>query len=240
MSFTCTTCRVAFQDTELHRQHYKSDWHRYNLKRKVADLPSVTAEEFQKRVLAERNKSDLPYESLYCKICRKPFNAKKQYDNHLISKRHKENSIRHAASESGEASQDVEGGDNVSSGLGNSVSTNDRDNTQPGKNTSTINEVEINSDVESVDSDEWIEDTENPAESNNCLFCNHHSRSLSRNLMHMTVAHSFFVPDLEYCVDVKGLLVYLGEKIFVGYMCIWCNTSGKRIILVSFCFFFFQ
>ena len=38
----------------LQKEHYKSDWHRYNLKRKVADLPPVTAENFQERVLAQR------------------------------------------------------------------------------------------------------------------------------------------------------------------------------------------
>jgi hypothetical protein len=28
----------------MQREHYKTDWHRYNLKRKVVDLPPVTAE----------------------------------------------------------------------------------------------------------------------------------------------------------------------------------------------------
>lgn len=64
-SFTCINCRVAFADADLQRSHYKSDWHRYNLKRKVADLPPVTAENFQARVLAQRaqvnNKLSLQY-----------------------------------------------------------------------------------------------------------------------------------------------------------------------------------
>ncbi len=54
-SFTCITCRVAFNDADLQRAHYKTDWHRYNLKRKVAELPPVTAENFQQRVLAQRS-----------------------------------------------------------------------------------------------------------------------------------------------------------------------------------------
>ena len=33
--YTCITCRVGFRTAELQRNHYKSDWHRYNLKRKV-------------------------------------------------------------------------------------------------------------------------------------------------------------------------------------------------------------
>ena len=53
-SYTCISCRVAFADGEIQRAHYKTDWHRYNLKRKVADMPPVTAENFQERVLAQR------------------------------------------------------------------------------------------------------------------------------------------------------------------------------------------
>jgi hypothetical protein len=33
--FTCMTCRVGFAAAAAHREHFKSDWHRYNLKRKV-------------------------------------------------------------------------------------------------------------------------------------------------------------------------------------------------------------
>lgn len=45
-----------------------------------------------------------------------------------------------------------------------------------------------------------------------CLFCPHHSRSLLKNLAHMTTVHSFFLPDVEFLVDLKGLIRYLGEQ----------------------------
>lgn len=32
----------------------------------------------------------------------------------------------------------------------------------------------------------------------------------------MTIVHSFFIPDIEFCTDVNGLLRYLGEKITEG------------------------
>jgi len=37
--FTCMTCRVGFAAAAAHREHFKSDWHRYNLKRKVRVHP---------------------------------------------------------------------------------------------------------------------------------------------------------------------------------------------------------
>lgn len=45
-----------------------------------------------------------------------------------------------------------------------------------------------------------------------CLFCSHHSRSLLRNVAHMTKEHSFFIPDVEFLVDLGGLIRYLGES----------------------------
>ena len=47
-NFTCLACRVTFINAELQREHYRSEWHRYNLKRKVAELPPVTKEAFEK------------------------------------------------------------------------------------------------------------------------------------------------------------------------------------------------
>lgn len=75
---------------------------------------------------------------------------------------------------------------------------------------------EEESDIDEVDSDEWDDDAENPIDNNDCLFCMHHSRNFIKNLEHMTTVHSFFIPDIEYCTDLNGLLRYLGEKISEG------------------------
>ncbi|KAF7361186.1 Cytoplasmic 60S subunit biogenesis factor [Mycena sanguinolenta] len=58
-----------------------------------------------------------------------------------------------------------------------------------------------------------------------CLFC---WRSLGDNLMHMFTAHSFFVPDAEYLIDIQGLISYLSEKITVGNVCIYCSGKGRE------------
>ncbi|XP_033350886.1 zinc finger protein 622 [Bombus vosnesenskii] len=221
--FTCITCRVAFRDLDIQRQHYKSDWHRYNLKRKVAELPPASVEEFQKRVITQRTKGYKEKEegTISCKICKKNFNTRNQYENHLLSKKHKEKCAKQNVPFETE-NEDLE--NNAGPSFGSVI----KKNVQGKVSVKQLSEdMEVDSDIESINSDEWMEDTENPVTNNNCLFCNHHSRSLVRNLKHMTIAHSFFVPDPEYCTDIKGLLVYLGKKIFAGYMCIWCNDSGR-------------
>ncbi|GCC17071.1 hypothetical protein chiPu_0020469 [Chiloscyllium punctatum] len=60
-----------------------------------------------------------------------------------------------------------------------------------------------------------------------CLFCSHHSRSLLKNIDHMTKTHRFLIHDIEYFVDLKGLMKYLGEKVGLGNVCLWCNEKGR-------------
>ncbi|KAK1345295.1 hypothetical protein QTO34_014006 [Cnephaeus nilssonii] len=91
-TYTCITCRVAFDDPELQRAHYKTDWHRYNLKRKVADMAPVTAEGFQERVRAQRAVAEQESQgtATYCTVCSKKFACLNAYENHLKSRRHVE------------------------------------------------------------------------------------------------------------------------------------------------------
>lgn len=44
-SFKCNTCSAFFPESAQHRAHFKSDWHRINLKRKLQKLPLVSSEE---------------------------------------------------------------------------------------------------------------------------------------------------------------------------------------------------
>lgn len=61
-----------------------------------------------------------------------------------------------------------------------------------------------------------------------CLFCNNLSDTMDGNTKHMLSAHSFFVAMPEFCKDVKGLLLYLHEKIEVGLMCLYCENKGGK------------
>ena len=94
--YTCITCHVAFYNSELQRAHYKTDWHRYNLKRKVADLGPITADEFAKKVEAiqqQQKRSEKSIDvnnqtTLTCKDCSKVFTSENGILNHMKSKRH--------------------------------------------------------------------------------------------------------------------------------------------------------
>ena len=49
-SFTCNTCGLAFPTSGGQKEHMRSDWHRYNLKRRVAQLPSISMDTFNEKV----------------------------------------------------------------------------------------------------------------------------------------------------------------------------------------------
>lgn len=43
---TCSYCQVEFSDVAKQREHYKLDWHRYNLKQSLLGRESVTEAQF--------------------------------------------------------------------------------------------------------------------------------------------------------------------------------------------------
>ncbi|KAL2133455.1 hypothetical protein VTI74DRAFT_2297 [Chaetomium olivicolor] len=91
--YTCNTCQVAFRNTDLQRAHMRSDWHRYNLKRRVASLPPISSELFTDKVLqaraettAQANKAGF---ERACETCQKTYYSENSFRNHISSAKHK-------------------------------------------------------------------------------------------------------------------------------------------------------
>ncbi|XP_016042544.1 cytoplasmic 60S subunit biogenesis factor ZNF622 [Erinaceus europaeus] len=292
-TYTCITCRVAFRDAELQRAHYKTDWHRYNLRRKVAAMAPVSAEGFQERVWAQRAQAEQEGRATatYCTVCGKRFASLNAFENHLRSRRHLE--LEKKAVQAASRRVQMLNAKNLEKGLAADGLDKDAVNAaiqqaikaQPSPKKAPAaergpgtpdgdaadkpprlqwfeqqarklarlqdedddgDEDEDLDDWEDVDTDEELEceDTEGLEEVEeegearagpppgaipvtDCLFCSHHSSSLVKNVAHMTKVHSFFIPDIEYLSDLKGLIRYLGEKVGVGKICLWCNEKGK-------------
>jgi len=58
-----------------------------------------------------------------------------------------------------------------------------------------------------------------------CLFDDHESGSMEENLAYMSSKYSFFIPHREYLTKPKELLLYLTEKIYTGYTCLYCDRA---------------
>ncbi|KAI5807349.1 zinc finger protein [Peziza echinospora] len=92
--FTCNTCQVAFRSSEQQRNHMHTDWHRYNLKRRITSLPPLTSELFAEKVLHIQATSRLQKEKASfektCTPCGKTYFSENAYANHLTSSKHKQ------------------------------------------------------------------------------------------------------------------------------------------------------
>lgn len=91
--YTCNTCQVAFRNIDLQKGHMRSDWHRYNLKRRVASLPPISSEVFTEKVLQSRAEvtaqTDKASFETTCEACSKTYFSENSYKNHISSKNHK-------------------------------------------------------------------------------------------------------------------------------------------------------
>lgn len=92
--FTCTTCKVVFDDFSAQRVHYQSDWHRYNLKRKTVNLDSLPEEEYLLRRRQAEASASLTLKQqtaqffAKCLTCKKTFTTQAGLTQHQQSKKH--------------------------------------------------------------------------------------------------------------------------------------------------------
>ena len=161
-------------------------------------------------------------------MSRKTYTTENAYRSHIQSKKHKENELKAALQpHSSESQQDEVSSAHVdpprSSPLPVISETFLPKNSTLGV-PETVTEDEINETI-----DAKIAAARSRLSPTSCLFCTHTSPSLSENLTHMASAHSFFIPDAEYLIDLPGLITYLGEKIAVGNVCIYCNGKGREL-----------
>ncbi|KAJ2962913.1 hypothetical protein NQZ79_g1984 [Umbelopsis isabellina] len=203
--YTCLACQVAFQTSEKQRNHYRTDWHKYNLKRKVAELAPINAEQFAQKVLAqqargreEEERLDLVYD---CILCQKTYRSEQAFTNHVQSKKHKE------LEQKAELLQDLPK-EMLTASKGRLLE--DYDDESMSDNFSHASRLEV---IEEPDKD--------------CLFCIHHSNDIDGNLRHMKANHGFFLPDPEFLKDASGLLHHLTNKLVQEHMCLYCNGRGK-------------
>ncbi|CAJ0828632.1 10270_t:CDS:10 [Entrophospora sp. SA101] len=225
----CSACQVGFSSAELQRNHYVSDWHRYNLKRKVVDLSPVTLEVFTQKVLAQQRKNQIAIEkenfSVECGVCNKIYYSNNAYVNHLKSNKHK---VAETRSTTTTSISDTKTKDSL---LKNTSNINvDDDNNDSQKMPKKEQEIKVLTMEDETSTlllvDKKIETSIRLGEMD-CLFCAHKSDTFDDNITHMAKVHSFFIPEVEYLVNIRGLIKYLGEKISVGNVCLYCNGRGK-------------
>lgn len=153
----------------------------------------------------------------------KSFSSENSFRSHIQSKKHRE---REAALASGVDVLHEVGANGTAAAPGESTTVRtDNDQTMASEDE---DEAEQMDEDEDYDIEEAIAASRRRMGSGDCLFCSHRSANIDENLAHMTGVHSFFIPDRDILVDLAGLLAYLGEKIAVGNLCLFCPNGGKE------------
>ncbi|CAI5702870.1 hypothetical protein KXD40_004158 [Peronospora effusa] len=236
--FTCTACRLEFASPAEQKDHFRMDWHRYNLKRKVVELPPVSEEQFdfrmrkvheekeaqvandpkeKQRARKEEMKKAGVKKGMKCVACNKAFTTINAYENHLISKKHlinvKKNPEVATTMEMVEKQMEV-------TALNEAIDEDSTATWTTQKDVKKMTEEELAKEIE-----EYKKHV--PLEKEDCIFCTHQAVDFDANLDHMLKEHGFFIPDVEFLVDLEGLINYLAEKVKIGFYCLYCNGKGK-------------
>lgn len=223
----------------------QADWHRYNLKRRVASLPPLSSEIFTEKVLANKasaaaSAAKASFEKS-CTVCTKTYFSENAYNNHLNSSKHKIN-----VGKTGRGAQL----DDTASVSGSMVSSAFSLGESMAESEATVNGDEELSEVveslkstkldtkESVSQKDETDETAAEDESSDaastkglfdpltdCLFCNYKSPNFSLNITHMGRIHGMFVPEKEYLVEPENLIKYLHEKIHTYNECLKCHKQ---------------
>ena len=198
----CNHCLYVSKTYEEMKEHYKSEFHKYNLNRVTMNLAPLSFEDYKRKKdffmkkMEEKKKTEealkLQSQNLFCEICSKKFNSAKKLDEHLISKTHLKN----------KAKKDEEKKDEE-------IST-----------TSSKNEIKEIKEIKSKEPEKTTLD-----DNTFCLFCNFKSDNLKNNFYHMVQTHNLEIPFIFYIKSYEELIKILAKKIFVYHACFTCDTQ---------------
>jgi hypothetical protein len=205
-SSTCNSCNVTFS-LEDAKAHYSTPFHNANVKRRLADLAPLTLAAFQRASAAEAAaaaaRAAAEEAVLYiCDACHKTFSSEGQFRAHNTSGRHRERVRELLAARAG-----------AGGGGGGGVAGAGATDAAPAAG------------AEQEEKEEKEETLEVGA--THCVFCWAAADSLEANFLHMRSAHSFSLPDAEFCVDPAGLVERLHEMVIEGGRCLLCPPPRR-------------
>ena len=201
----CNHCLYVSKTYEEMKEHYKSEFHKYNLNRVTMNLAPLSYEDYKRKKdffmkkMEEKKKAEeslkLKSQNLFCEICSKKFNSSKKLEEHLNSKNHLKN----------KAKKDEEKKDEISE-----ISTSSKNEIKEPKNKepekTTLDDITC------------------------CLFCNFKSDNLKNNFYHMVQMHNLEIPFIFYIKNHEELIKILAKKIFVYHACFTCDTQRFETI----------
>ncbi|EPE32325.1 C2H2 and C2HC zinc finger [Glarea lozoyensis ATCC 20868] len=197
-NLSCAACQISLVDRESQRKHNQSDWHVYNLKRRIAELPSLSLEDFENKVkparLAEASVEASGF-SRTCLACAKSYHNPKSWDNHCKTLSHAKKTEE-------------------------SPSKNSSSPT-----TAELSDKGLDYEGEDEGEDEISGEADAEFDPADCLFCDIQSSDPESNIQHMHKAHGLFIPDQDRLTDIETFLAYLHTIIADFHECLYCGST---------------
>ncbi|KAA3673661.1 pre-60S factor REI1 [Paragonimus westermani] len=201
----CSSCSISL-DPDERVLHVKSEWHVYNLKRVVANLPPISEELFnQKKQFFSEPITKIEKKS-YCEACKSSFINSRSYEAHLKSKKH----ILNAHSGKKESTSASEAANIPNSSKHSILETSDEMNKAP-------QSLPLGS---CIFCDRRLSTC--PSE----LRTEEQKQLLAKRVLaHMLDVHGFVLPYEHKLVDAAGLLIELGRVVGEERACLACGRQ---------------
>lgn len=239
----CSTSGTYMVSKDELSEHYRSDFHRYNLKRKIAGLAPVTREWYEARKAQLLASSAAPVQRIWFD----PLTRKKFYTENTYAAYTRSNKYQDLVKRSGQpapaavvtlrverrqqqpaaaaeplaklAEADAKGLFKIKPAERPDGGGGDESDGHEGQGS----EWGTDSDQEMEEEREWEE-----WDVRRCLFDNTMLESLEGNLEYMLRNFGFYLPDAQYLVDPEGLVKYLGAKLQHGHVPLYKSGSNPQ------------
>jgi len=189
--------------------HYKSDWHKYNVKRREASMSTLKFEDFQIR-----------YEAALALRRDREGMAERSGKDHLKDKTGANQKTKKGKSIGEKKLSKRQLRQLQRNGKAPATKEISRSNESHEECDVTMEEQE----PESLDEGDVELPTIDP---NQSLFDKHISASVEANVEYMYEKYGFFLPDKECIIDLEGLIGYCAEKVKLGHTCLYCQKMFK-------------
>ncbi|CAB62875.1 hypothetical protein PFUGPA_00483 [Plasmodium falciparum Palo Alto/Uganda] len=221
--YTCHTCNIQIYNYSFFRYHFKSEWHKYNLKRKLLNLHSVNEYVFNEKLKNLKKNEDQENQKK---------DKRENQGSHLSHKKRNESNKK-------KKEKNITNFNNINNDHNAINQNNYNNNNHVTKSNNHTNEHNNHSNVSSTSNNNNIKYAtkenvlltknakyDNPAV---CFFDNRIFNSIEENIKHMNDTYTFYIPDLKYVTNVKKILLTIGKKIYEENICIYCFKYAKCV-----------
>lgn len=224
----------------------KTEWHRYNLKRRVANLPRISAAEFAEKLqLSEKQRQENEVDEFGFAVLKPrtvvhhlPKEKKAIRKAKVVDARGRPEDTAPGAGSSaaGPTVRSQSPAESVASEFSKLSVFSEETNTDFGEDTVSeygfTSESNYNSDSSGSGlSDDAQEETGDVHRISirDCIYCDAKFKETERNVSHMFREHGLYIPERSYLADLEGLLKFLIEIIVIEKKCFCCGFEGSSL-----------